>query len=111
MTDAFAWIIRTYGQSMTCRDGDGTELGEVMAIVQPMTQADWQYTAGALGSYRTDRFLCLAEPSLPLGRLGPEGRVCRDGEEYEVLTVRPIWVAGKTTHYWMALRRAEESGL
>ena len=107
MTDAFAWVIAAYGQTMVCFDKEGVEQGAGMAIVQPMTEADWQYTAGALGSYRTDRFLCLAEPTLPLDN---NGWVTWGGSRHEVMTVRPVWVGGKTTHYWMALRPAEEAG-
>ena len=108
MTDAFAWVIRAYGRRMTCHDAAGAEQGGGMAIVQPMTEADWQYTAGALGSYRTDRFLCLAEPETPIGSLGDGGYVAWNGAWYEVMTVRPVWVGGVTTHLWMALRPAEE---
>ena len=108
MTDAFAWVIGTYGQEMVCYDGGGTERGRAMAIVQPMTEADWQYTAGALGSYRADRFLCLAQPELPLDGMGDGGWVTWGGGSYEVMTVRPVWVAGRTTHLWIALRPAEE---
>lgn len=111
MTDVFSWVIGTYGRKLTCYNGAGEATGEVMAIVQPMTEADWQYTAGALGSYRTDRFLCLAAPEIPLGSLGVGGRVVTGGEAYEVLTVRPVWVGGTTTHYWMALRPAEEAAV
>lgn len=110
MTDAFAWVIGTYGQEMVCYDSGGTEKGRGMAIVQPMTEADWQYTAGALGSYRADRFLCLAQPELPLDGMGDGGWVTWGGESYEIMTVRPVWVAGVTTHLWMALRPAEEKG-
>ncbi len=108
MTDAFSWVIRAYGRPMTCHDAAGAEQGGGMAIVQPMTEADWQYTAGALGSYRTDRFLCLAEPETPIGSLGDGGYVAWNGAWYEVMTVRPVWVGGVTTHLWMALRPAEE---
>lgn len=108
MTDAFSWVIRAYGRPMTCYDAGGAEQGGGMAIVQPMTEADWQYTAGALGSYRTDRFLCLAEPETPIGSLGDGGYVAWNGARYEVMTVRPVWVGGVTTHLWMALRPAEE---
>ena len=107
MTDAFAWVIRAYGRRMTCHDAAGAEQGGGMAIVQPMTEADWQYTAGALGSYRADRFLCLAEPELPIGALGDGGYVSWNGERFEVMTVRPVWVGGVTTHLWMVLRPAE----
>jgi len=111
MTDAFAWVIKAYGQKMTCYDKNGTEQGGGMAIVQPMTEADWQYTAGALGSYRKDRFLCLAVPELPISGMGEDGYVSWGGSSYEVMTVRPVWVGGKTTHLWMALRPAEEAGV
>ena len=109
MTDAFDWVIRSYGQEMACYDSGGTAKGSAMAIVQPMTEAEWQYTAGALGSYRTDRFLCLAQTSLPLDGMGDGGWVTWNGERYEVMTVRPVVVAGQATHLWMALRPAEES--
>lgn len=111
MTDAFAWIIATYGQELVCFDKEGAEQGRGMAIVQPMTETDWQYTAGALGSYRTDRFLCLASPELPLGTMGNDGYVTWGGSSYEIMTVRPVWVGGKTTHLWIALRPAEESAV
>lgn len=108
MTGAFQWVLKTYGQVMVCYDRDGQTLGSGAAIVQPMTEADWQYTAGALGSYRTDRFLCLAEPSLPLDETA---EVSWGGRKYEPLTVRPIWVGDRVTHLWAALRPAEEMGL
>lgn len=108
MTEAFTWVIRTYGRPMECYDAAGTARGGAMAIVQPMTEADWQYTAGALGSYRADRFLCLAEPNLPVSALGAGGFVRWNGENYAVMTVRPVWVGGVTTHLWMALRGAED---
>lgn len=111
MTDAFSWVIHTYGKKMACYNAEGELTGEVMAIVQPMTEADWQYTAGALGSYRSDRFLCLAAPEIPLGSLGMGGRLTVDKDSYEVMTVRPVWVGGRTTHYWMALRPAEEAAV
>lgn len=91
---------------MACFAEDGTELGRGMAIVQPMTEADWQHTAGTLGSYDTGRFLGLAEPGLPVDKIGPGGWLEWDGERFEVMSVRPIWVGGQTTHLWMALRPA-----
>ena len=42
MIEAFEWVIKTYGQEMVCCREDGTEAGRGMAIVQPMTRADWQ---------------------------------------------------------------------
>ena len=37
MIEAFGWVIRSYGQEMVCRGGDGEELGRGMAILRPMT--------------------------------------------------------------------------
>lgn len=108
MIEAFAWVIGAYGQEMVCRGEDGTEQGRGRAIVQPMTRADWQYTAGALGSYSQDRFLGLAEPDLPLDKLGPGGWLEWGGGRYEVMTVRPVWVGGQVTHLWLALRPCPE---
>ncbi len=109
MTGAFAGIIRTYGQELICRREDGTELDRGMAIVQPMTKVDQQYAAGALGSFSQDRFLGLAEPGLPLDQIGPGGWVSWGGQDYEVMTVRPIWVGGTVTHLWLALRACPEN--
>lgn len=108
MIEAFEWVIKTYGQEMVCCRADGEEAGRGMAIVQPMTQADWQYIAGALGSYSQDRFLGLAEPGLPLDRLGTGGWLQWGGQRYEAMTVRPIWVGEQVTHLWLALRPCGE---
>jgi hypothetical protein len=107
MTELFGLTISRYGQEMICHSRGGEETGRGMAVVQPITEADWQHAAGALGAYRTDRFLCLAEPGLPLGG----GFVTWGGQDYEVMTVRPVWMKGKVTHLWMVLRLAEERGL
>lgn len=107
MIEAFEWVIQTYGQEMVCCREDGEEAGRGMAIVQPMTKADWQYTAGALGSYSDERFLGLAVPELPLDRLGPGGWLQWGGGKYEVMTARPVWVGGQVTHLWLALRPFE----
>ena len=109
MTEAFEWVIKTYGQEMACCREDGTEAGRGMAIVQPMTRADWQYTAGVLGSYTQDRFLGLAEPGLPLDQTGPGGWLDWGGGRDDEMTVRPIWVGGQVTHLWMALRPCGEN--
>ena len=108
MTGAFAWGIKAYGQRMICCDREGTELSEGMALVQPMTGAEWHHSAGALGSFSTERFRCLAEPHLPLSG---GGVVEWCGSRYEVMNVRPIRVGNKVTHLWAVLRPAEEAGL
>lgn len=104
MIETFVWTIRTYGQEAVCFQENREELGRGMAIVQPMTEAAWQKTAGILGSYQTGRFLALAEPDLPAGQLGPGGWLSWGGQDYEVMTVQPIWVGKTVSHLWMALR-------
>lgn len=106
MTETFSWVIRTYGQELVCFGEDGEAVGRGMAIVQPMTEADWQYTAGTLGRYSTDRFLGLAQPELPVEDIGPGGWVRWGGQDFEVMTARPIRVGGSVTHLWLALRPA-----
>ena len=109
MREAFVWVIRTYGQEMKCFAEDGGETGRGMAIVQPMTEADWQRTAGTLGSYDTGRFLGLAEPDMPVAEIGPGGWLEWGGDRFEVMTVRPIRFGSEVTHLWMALRPAREN--
>ena len=109
MTETFQWVIDSYGQEAVCLDKNGAEQGRSRAIVQPITEKEWQYTAGALGSYRTDRFLCLAGQDLPLGQVGDGGTILWGGACYEVMTARPVWVGGRVTHLWMVLRPAEEN--
>lgn len=108
MSDAFVRVISAYGREAVCRDKEGTEQGRGMAILRPMTKADWQQSGGVLGSYSSDRFLCLAVPTLPL-ECG--GRILWDGGLYEVMTVRPIRIGGEITHLWSALRPAEEAAV
>ena len=88
MIEAFEWVVKTYGQEMVCRKEDGSEAGRGMAIVQPMTKADWQYTAGAIG---------------------PGCWLDWGGGRSEVMTVRPIWVGGQVTHLWLALGACGEN--
>ncbi len=111
MTEAFRWVITTYGQAAVCYDRKGRERSRAMAIVRPMTEKDWQVTAGALGKYRTDRFLCLAQPYLETGRMGDGGWLTWGGKDYEVMAVQPIHVCGQLTHLRMVLRPAEEGAV
>ena len=104
MMDAFRRMIETWGQEMTCYDKDGNELGCGMAILQSMTEKDWQYGADALGSYRKGNFVALAVPDLPIDDTEDEIFVSWDGNRFEVMAARPIRIAGVTTHLWLALR-------
>lgn len=105
MIDAFGWVIDTYGKEMMCYHADETVAARGRAIVQPMTRGDWQYTAGSLGEFDPDTFLGLTKPDMPLDKLEPGDFLSWDGQDFELMTVRPIWVGGQVTHQWLALRR------
>lgn len=108
MTGAIKWSLNTYGRVAECFDRSGRSLGTGKAIVMPMTKVEWQYVPGALGSFCTDRFLCLAQPELPVDCAGG-GWLAWDGGKYEVMAFRPIQVAGRVTHLWIVLRPLEEA--
>lgn len=108
MKKLFSWVIQNYGQEAVCRTEDGEELGREMVIVRPMTEKDWQQTAGALGSGRADRFLGLAVPELPVADLGVGGWLEWADQKFEVMTCQPVYVGETVTHLWLALRPCGE---
>lgn len=108
MIDAFDWVIGAYGKEITCYNNEEEDVGHGMAIVLPMTKADWTYTSGQLGEYSPDMFLGLAEPDIPLDQIGEDGWIIFNDEKYEILMIRPIVVGRDTTHQWVALRHVEE---
>lgn len=68
-----------------------------------------QRSAGALGAYSTDQFLCLAPAGLPLGEPGDGGWVECDGTLYQPIAVHPIPIGDEVSHLWAVLeRRAED---
>lgn len=108
MIQAFRWVIDTCGQQVTCSSRGGQEICKTMAIVRPMTKQDWQVSADALGSYRTDRYLCLMPWDTPMKQVGIGGLIAWEGSLYEVMAWHPIYKGGLTTHLWVALRPADE---
>ena len=108
MTDTLSGIIAVFGTPLTCYDRAGNTVGSGKAIIQPMTEAAWHYTAGALGRFRRHRFLCLAEKDIPLQAFAPGNTAVCGGGSYEVMDARPVWVGTETTHLWVALRSWEE---
>jgi hypothetical protein len=109
MRAAFETLAEEYGQTVVCYDRDGQTTGEGNAFFQPITQQQWQKSAGALGAYRTDRFLCLAPVGLDLGRPGDGGWVERDGVRYQPIAVCPIYLGGEQTHWWAVLEPRGEA--
>ena len=108
MKAAFTFIVSRYGRAVVCYDKCGTVTGEGMAFLQPITEKEWQKSAGALGSCRTDRFLCLAPADLPLGEPGDAGWLECGGEAYVPMAVHPIHLGEEQTHWWAVLKVRDE---
>lgn len=79
-----------------------------MAFVQPLTKKEWQKSAGALGSWRTDRFLCLAPVGLPVGEPGDGGWLECGGQLFVPVVVHAIYLGGEQTHWWAVLEPRDE---
>jgi hypothetical protein len=111
MRATFEALAEEYGQEVVCFDESGRETGRGKAFFQPITQEKWQKTAGALGAYRTDRFLCLAPAGLSLGEPGDGGWVEQGGGQYEPIAVHPIYLGGEQTHWWAVLEPRDEAAV
>jgi hypothetical protein len=111
MKATFEMLAQQYGQTVVCYDENGQVTGEGKAFFQPITQEKWQKSAGALGAYRTDRFLCLAPAGLSLGEPGDGGWVERDGGLYQPIVVHPVYLGEEQTHWWAVLEPRDEAAL
>lgn len=111
MKAAFETVVSQYGQELVCYDENGRVRSEGKAFFQPVTEQKWQKSAGALGAFRTDRFLCLAPAGLSLGEPGDGGWVECGGQLYEPIVVHPIFLGAEQTHWWAVLEPREENGL
>ena len=83
MNGIISGLAAQYGRHLVCYDENGKVIGEGEAFFQPLTERQWQRSAGALGAYSTDQFLCLAPAGLPLGEPGDGGWVECDGTLYQ----------------------------
>jgi hypothetical protein len=110
MRAAFETLAEQYGQSVVCYDENGQATGEGKAFFQPITREQWQKSAGMLGAYRTDRFLCLAPAGLSLGEPGDGGWVEQGGGRYQPIAVCPVYLGQEQTHWWAVLEPREEDG-
>lgn len=111
MKEAFEALLEEYGQRVVCCDRSGTVTGEGKAFLQPVTEKRWQSTAWALGSARTDRFLCIAPPGLPLGTPGDGGWLRCRGVCYQAITVHEIPLGDEISHQWAVLERRKENAV
>lgn len=108
MKGTFESLVSRYGRAVVCHDGDGAVTGEGMAFVQPITEKEWQKSAGALGAFRTDRFLCLAPAELPLGEVGDGGWLECGGQDYVPIAVHAVHLGEEQTHWWAVLESRDE---
>ena len=103
MRAEFESVARRYGQTVSRWDADGEAVWEGKAFFQPITEKQWQKSAGALGAFRTDRFLCLAPVRLPLGEPGDGGWIRCGGINYVPIAVHPVYLGPEQTHWWAVL--------
>lgn len=104
----FESLAARYGRAVVCYDAGGTTVGEGKAFVQPMTEKQWQKSAGALGSFHTDHFLCLAPKGVPMGVPGDGGWLECGGQAYIPITIHDIYLGEEPSHQWAVLKRREE---
>lgn len=111
MRAEFQAVASRYGQTVVCYDENGRVTGEGRAFFQPVTEEKRQKSAGALGAYRTDRFLCLAPAGLDPGRPGDGGWLECGGQLYVPIAVHPIYLGEEQTHWWAVLEPRDERAL
>lgn len=104
----FESLARRYGQTVSRWSADGEPVWEGKAFFQPFTERQWQKSAGALGAFRTDRFLCLAPAGLFPGEPGDGSWIEREGVRYAPIAVHPIYLGPERTHWWAALEPMDE---
>lgn len=104
MRETFEALARRYGRTAVCHGRTGEITGTGFVFLQPMTEKIWQRSAGALGAFRQDRFLCLAPEGLPLGTAGEGSWLECGGEGYVPITVQTIYLGEERSHQWAVLR-------
>ena len=112
---ALAVLLARYGQPVALYGAGGQELARGRAFLQPILERGeegLQRLPTPLGKQRRDRFLCLADPALPMEEAG-EGHIASMGTEYVFRALQPVYVGERRSHWWGVLQvrdREEESG-
>lgn len=111
--EALRVILERYGQPVALWSPGGEELGRGKAFFQPILERAEQKVQSLptpLGERRQDRFLCLAEPGLPMEEAREGWLTCR-GTAYEFQTLQAIYEGERRCHWWGVLRtRDREEG-
>lgn len=108
MKRSFEELVSRFGRSAARYDREGTVTAEGMAFLQSVTEKERQRSAGALGAFRTDRFLCLTPVALDPGQPGDGGWIECGGERYTVMAAHPIYLGREQTHWWAVLEVRDE---
>ena len=108
MKGTVAGLAARFGRKAVRYDRDGVAVAEGMVFLQPVTEKERQVSAGALGTFRTDRFLCLAPAEFCPGEAGDGGRLECGGESYTVIAAQTIHLGGVHTHWWAVLEVKDE---
>ena len=108
MREVAAGLAARFGRRAVRYDRDGNTTWEGAVFLQPVTEKERQVSAGALGSFRTDKFLCLSPAELCPGEAGDGGWLECGGGKYTVITAQPVYVGDTQTHWWAVLEVKDE---
>ena len=108
MKSTVAGLAARFGRKAVRYDRNGTAVAEGNVFLQPVTEQERQLSAGALGSFRTDRFLCLAPAEFCPGEAGDGGWLECGGEDYTVITAQKVHLGEVHTHWWAVLEVKDE---
>lgn len=108
MRETIGSLAARFGRRAVRRGRDGAAVWEGAVFLQPVTGKERQVSAGALGSFHTDKFLCLSPAELCPGEVGDGGWMECGGESYVVIAAQPVYVGEVQTHWRAVLERKDE---
>lgn len=108
MRETIAGLAARFGRNAVCCNRDGTVAWEGTVFLQPVTEKERQVSAGALGAFRTDKFLCLSPAELCPGAPVDGGWLECGGGKYAVIAAQPVYVGREQTHWWAVLEVKDE---
>ena len=106
LSAAFQSVLERFGQPVVLQNEAGDTLAQGRAFLQPVLERGEgrpQHLPSPLGPLRRDRFLCLAHPGLPMDQVGC-GRLIAGGCAYKIITLQPVRLGEKRSHWWCLLK-------
>lgn len=101
MTGDFTRLARRYGRAAALRENGGETVG--MVFLQPLREKEERLAPTPLGRREQGRFLCLGEPGLGLDGAGEGARLSCGGEDYDIVTARPVRLGERVLFTWAVL--------